>query len=364
MSIATEIQRLQNAKADIKAAIEDKGVEVGDGLIDTYAEKIAEISGGGGGLERYASCIEFKSSEWAGEELTLNLDRVTAINSLWSNFKDYNVKHLIVNCLKPITSMHRSFYLSASSYQNDPNAMEHITLNGDTSKCTTFSQAFGYCIKLKIIDGTPLDCSSSTNNGMFASVPNVEEIRFKENTIIVSTSLKVDKLSLTSLLSILYGLKDYGVDTETNLIDISKIPNIDGQLLNNGDSLEYIAPAVQGVHTGVTIGELCPDLVVGETVIVSYTSSSFMASISFGGVNLNNPSANEGTATTEVTVTEDMLSEDMSFLFGESPVTISNIMVTRKPVTQTYTLTLGSTNLAKLTDEQKAIATEKGWSLV
>ena len=50
MSVATEIQRLQQAKADIKSAIEEKGVTVGDGTIDTYAEKIGEISGGGSGL--------------------------------------------------------------------------------------------------------------------------------------------------------------------------------------------------------------------------------------------------------------------------------------------------------------------------
>ncbi len=46
MSIATEIQRLQTAKVDIKTAIENKGVEVGNGTIDTYAEKINEISVG------------------------------------------------------------------------------------------------------------------------------------------------------------------------------------------------------------------------------------------------------------------------------------------------------------------------------
>ncbi|MBQ6885754.1 MAG: hypothetical protein IJN56_08490 [Clostridia bacterium] len=44
MSIANEIQRIQGAKANIKAAIENKGVTVGDGTIDTYAEKIGEIS--------------------------------------------------------------------------------------------------------------------------------------------------------------------------------------------------------------------------------------------------------------------------------------------------------------------------------
>ena len=32
-------------------------------------------------------------------------------------------------------------------------------------------------------------------------------------------------------------------------------------------------------------------------------------------------------------------------------------------VTETQTLTLGSTNLAKLTDAEKKIATDKGWTL-
>lgn len=51
MSVANEIQRLQSAKANIKSAIEEKGVTVGDGTIDTYAEKISQISSGGGGAE-------------------------------------------------------------------------------------------------------------------------------------------------------------------------------------------------------------------------------------------------------------------------------------------------------------------------
>lgn len=46
MSIASEIERIQNAKTSIKTAIENKGVEVGNGTIDTYASKINEISVG------------------------------------------------------------------------------------------------------------------------------------------------------------------------------------------------------------------------------------------------------------------------------------------------------------------------------
>ena len=44
----------------------------------------------------------------------------------------------------------------------------------------------------------------------------------------------------------------------------------------------------------------------------------------------------------------------------EALVEILNNLAT---VTSTQTLTMGSTNLAKLTDEDKAIATGKGWTL-
>ena len=50
MSIATELTRIQTAKADIKSAIEAKGVTVpSSALIDEYDTYIAQISGGGGG---------------------------------------------------------------------------------------------------------------------------------------------------------------------------------------------------------------------------------------------------------------------------------------------------------------------------
>ena len=46
MSISSEITRLQNAKASIKTSIENKGVTVGDGTLDTYASKIDAIETG------------------------------------------------------------------------------------------------------------------------------------------------------------------------------------------------------------------------------------------------------------------------------------------------------------------------------
>jgi surface protein len=47
-------------------------------------------------------------------------------------------------------------------------------------------------------------------------------------------------------------------------------------------------------------------------------------------------------------------------LSHDSLMSIINNLIT---VTSTKTLTLGATNLAKLTDEEKAIATNKGWTL-
>ena len=50
MSTITNINRIEQAKADIKEAIISKGVEVADDVrIDGYAEKIGEIQQGGGG---------------------------------------------------------------------------------------------------------------------------------------------------------------------------------------------------------------------------------------------------------------------------------------------------------------------------
>ena len=47
MSIASEISRIQTAKADIKSAIESKGVTVpSDAKIDAYAPLIQAIEGG------------------------------------------------------------------------------------------------------------------------------------------------------------------------------------------------------------------------------------------------------------------------------------------------------------------------------
>ena len=67
MSIATEIERLKIAKADIKQSIINKGVAVSDDdSISTYASKIDSIKSGGDSIIPVVSNIKNKTSSKQG----------------------------------------------------------------------------------------------------------------------------------------------------------------------------------------------------------------------------------------------------------------------------------------------------------
>lgn len=52
-----------------------------------------------------------------------------------------------------------------------------------------------------------------------------------------------------------------------------------------------------------------------------------------------------------------------TLLTVDSIMSAINALYDYSSSSSTYTITFGSTNLAKLTDEQKAVATAKGWTL-
>ena len=85
MSIATEITRLQNAKAAIKTAIEGKGVTVPDAtLMDGMAALIDAIeAGGGGGGEATGTFTVTDTFSTSNVTVTHNLGRSPAFIGVW-----------------------------------------------------------------------------------------------------------------------------------------------------------------------------------------------------------------------------------------------------------------------------------------
>lgn len=87
MSVATEIARIQGAKADLKTAIEAKGVTVPSATtIDGYATLVAQISGGGGGFDLAGLKLGTKTTiaKADGDYLASFMSKANACNGLFN----------------------------------------------------------------------------------------------------------------------------------------------------------------------------------------------------------------------------------------------------------------------------------------
>lgn len=162
-------------------------------------------------FERFATEVIFSEGDdesWGAETTTINLDNALWLNNFFAGAKNAVIKHLVVNCPKPqrIKAAYRMFYLGYS-YQH---VMEHITLNVDFSKATTLGQAFYNMPNLKIIDGTPLDLTSSTNNSNFIAqtCSQLYYVRFVANSIYASIAVQSPALDGESIQSVIDGLAD------------------------------------------------------------------------------------------------------------------------------------------------------------
>lgn len=233
MSIATEIQRLQTARADIKTAIEEKGVEVGDGLIDTYAEKIKEISGDSGSYEegyedgknsvvdtgRYTKVFQLTSlNVFKSSEVVLNLDSVTSLNSLINTPSEKNttVKHLTINCPQQVTGC--SWLMSLGGNVSDE-VLERLTFNVDISKVESISYMLRNVRAVKVIDGQPLDFSGIKGSLtiLFDTVPALEDVRVVKESIKVRILVNLPSASAETIQSFVDGLADMTGQTAPTL---------------------------------------------------------------------------------------------------------------------------------------------------
>lgn len=197
----------------------DKLVTVADNIEKVYNAGFEKGKAEGGGFPadmewaNHATTAKIACDYIEDETVTFSFPSIVDYNEIFKlNTANYALKHLILNIGGLPTNFNRIFFNFGQISANfGMYALEHITINGDTSQVTSFY----YFVRsmnqvLKVIDGTPLDFSSSTSNQMFCNrCYSLFHIRIVPNTIKVSADFSGSySWDDESLQSIIDGLAD------------------------------------------------------------------------------------------------------------------------------------------------------------
>ena len=267
------------------------------------------------------------TTDYVGDELC----------NFYSAFYSSSVKTVNLNGIK-ISSAGSMFYACGSL----------TTMNLDTSLCTTMGSMFYNCVSLTTVN---LDTSSCTNmSGMFKQSKSLTTVNLSD------TSLCTDMSTMFYLCTSL---------TTVNL-DTSSCTNM-SSMFSGCSSLTTINLDTSSCTNMNTMFDSCSSLTtitLSSVKGIEGTSSTYSLIKTFTGC----------TALENLTITEENSTissiklSDSPNLTVESMVSVFNSLATRETTPTSSSVykgvvTLGETNLAKLTDEQKNIAYNKNWLL-
>ena len=282
--------------------------------------------------------------------------------------------------LKGVLDATKSCYYLFSGYLG--NSVDDLISYNDTSNVEEMALMFRDCDNLTTIP--LLETSKVTSmKDMFSSSHKLATIpKLDTSNVIIMSSMFSDCTSLTSVPdlvtsnvtnmgSMFYSCKKLAAAPQ---LDTSKVTDM-GSMFNGCSSLTSVP--LYNTSNVTTMGSMfsgCSSLTTVpqfDTSKVKYMNSMFGNCKKLTAV----PQFDASKATnlsymfSGCSSLKSILMTGMSVNFDISPstkfeesdlVTILNNLAT---VTQTRTLTMGATNLAKLTDAEKAIATNKGWTL-
>ena len=304
---ADKLNKLLNTKQAIKQAIIDKGVDVSDDTkFADYPAKINSIESGSGG---------------GGDPYYENMWNASTMNGTNYSYLFYGTDgpygfSLDVSDLdtSKTTDMSNMFYLVPAHAIN--------VSNFDTSKVTDMSYMFGSCVSLTSLDLSNFDTSNVTNM----------KYMFYGNDKMTSLDISSFNTSKVTDMSSMFGTCNGLTELNLNHFDISNTFNINSMFYNN---------------TGIKAIDVS-SWDVGHITSYPYFYSIFSGCTSL--VDLYPPQ----------NINTRMDLDRTTALSHDSLMRVINNLMTKTSTTQ---LKLGATNLAKLSDEEKAIATNKGWTL-
>ena len=313
MSISKEIERLQKAKKDIGDAIVRKGGSV-SGTIDTYANSIMAL---GDVSFRTAIDIVNKSDAQNVDLTMISPKNETSLNYLFeknTNLININVSNWDTS---NITSLRGAF-------ASIPNLESVDFADWDVSHVTDFYAMFDGSRKIENIDVSKWNTSSAINMAWMFNGTNLKSLdvsNFNTSKVTTMFAMFSGSQSLTRL--------DISNFDTSNVIDFGRM-------------FSYW-------------GSVCEELNISGLNLSKCTSmkltfqSTYFKVIRCDGLRLPNI--------------------DMSNIGLESStaLTVDSIVGLINALPQSdkgYSFQIGSGNIANLSDEQKAIATDKGWTLI
>ena len=164
-TIAENLISLNEAKANIKTAIEGKGQDLTDVPFTQYADKINEIQTGGGEDRLQWKCDNMKTlynefSDYTGTQIPilkgLNTTEVVNMSRLFYNCKNLENVDLSGFNTNNVTSMDSMFYNCSKLTDIDLSSF-------NTSNVTTMYQMFYYCTNLTDLDLSSFNTSNVTS---------------------------------------------------------------------------------------------------------------------------------------------------------------------------------------------------------
>ena len=237
-------------------------------------------------------------------------DKVTNMSNMFRNCSKLTIVNSSNWNTENVLRMTNMFYICSSLTQLDVS-------NFDTSKVTSMSNMFCICSSL-----TQLDVSNWNTE-------NVTNMSYMFNNCSSLTQLDVSNFDTRNVTNMSYMF--YSCSSLTQL-DVSNFDTRDVTSMSNMFNTCKALTQLDVSNFDTSKVTTMSSFIANASVLQSFISCAIP--VSFGA---------SGTALTH-----------------DSLMSIINNLAT---VTTTQTLTLGSTNLAKLSSEEKAIATNKGWTL-
>ena len=302
---------------DIANALRDKKGTTEKIEALNFASEIKNLSGGGGDSENNA---------------------IIVVDGLKTNTNSSGSGNVLNQLLEKIPLIDTSGWTSTAFLFYRCHLLKEIP-QINTSKVTNMQSMFSECNSLSKLNLNFLDTSNVTNmQGMFNNAENLEELDIGSWDISKVTNFSTMFNFCVKLKKIIYG--DFKTDSATNVNNMFSNTLIENGPKLKGDKLTNINGIFNSCST-LTYWEGIENL--GK----AYTQKSK----NFSTYTLSLSSSNNLTYTSLINIINNLYDLNLSYDVSNGGTLYAQSLI------------LGSTNLSKLTEEEIAIATAKGWNV-